>query len=123
MTLNFESRGHVRIELRDADDIEDKGDFVSNIKTDRNGDIWLYCENCPGHNDNSDTGADYEPDKDYTFSITKNDGGTTTWEFLEDGSTIYSESYEMSDWNSVSIFTSNSEQQPEYTIKEVSISG
>lgn len=105
INLSFQQRGHIRIELRDAENVEDAGTLVSNINTDATGDphIWLYCDNCPGTDGYEDTGVDYPLDTDYAFRIVQQDDGRVRWEFWEDGTQVYSIAREMPEFNRVSL--------------------
>lgn len=140
VTLNFETRGHIRIELRQADSAGDRGNVISYMNTDARGEehVWLYCNGCPGTEDGVDpvtdavsdnenyakTGVSYDPGKDYTFRVRRRDD-RTTWQILEEGSEVFSITRETADFNRVSIVAwdewagDRETQDADVTIKEV----
>jgi hypothetical protein len=120
VTVNFEERGHLRIEARERAGVD--SDIVNYLYT------GVYGSSQVGFFQSSRLETldyEYQTGEDITFRIERS-GPETTWEIEEGGNTQWSETAQTGDFRRLSLgsweyFSGNQAQSPVVTIKNVEI--
>jgi len=133
-TLNFEERGHTRIEYNNEDGL------VANFNTDAEGteDIWFYCYTCGDEifDETSDLDnygtlpINYETGEDYSF-IASREGSDIRFSVEENGGEIWSHTeQDINDFGSTSLESwerwdggNQQAEQATYTVSNVEVDG